>query len=59
MTNEEQIKSLKFQLESSKLRHTEKDMEISRLKKAVEDKDRIIDGYQRFIRDNLHNARAE
>ena len=34
-------------------------MEISRLKKAVDDKDRIIDGYQRFIRDNLHNARAE
>ena len=59
MTEEEQIKSLRFQLESSKLRHTEKDMEIVRLKEAVGDKDKIIDGYQRFIRDNLINVKTK
>jgi len=59
MTEEEQIKSLRFQLESSKLRHTEKDMEIVRLKEAVSDKDKIIDGYQMFIRDNLINVKRK
>jgi len=53
MTDEQKIKSLEFTLESKKLLITEKDMEIIRLKKESDDKDKIIDGYQRFIRDNL------
>ena len=56
MTEEQQIESLRFALESSKLRHTEKDMEIVRLKEQVAGNEKIIEGYQRFIRDNLKNA---
>ena len=56
MTDEQQLESLRFALESSKLRHTEKDMEIVRLKEQVAGNERIIEGYQRFIRDNLKNA---
>jgi hypothetical protein len=56
MTEEQQLESLRFALESSKLRHTEKDMEIVRLKEQVAGNERIIEGYQRFIRDNLKNA---
>ena len=56
MTEEQQLESLRFALESSKLRHTEKDMEIVRLKEQVADNEKIIEGYQRFIRDNLKNA---
>jgi len=56
MTEEQQLESLRFALESSKLRHTEKDMEIIRLKEQVAGNERIIEGYQRFIRDNLKNA---
>tara|TARA_R110002012_G_C11640051_1_gene610542 strand:+ start:1265 stop:1444 length:180 start_codon:yes stop_codon:yes gene_type:complete len=59
MTEEQQLESLRFSLESSKLRHTEKDMEIMRLKKQVKDTEKIINGYQRFIRDNLHNIKSE
>jgi hypothetical protein len=59
MTEEQQLESLRFALESSKLRHTEKDMEILRLKKQVKDTEKIINGYQRFIRDNLHNIKSE
>ena len=59
MTEEQQLESLRFALESSKLRHTEKDMEILRLKKQVADTEKIINGYQRFIRDNLHNIKNE
>ena len=59
MTEEQQLESLIFALESSKLRHTEKDMEILRLKKQVKDTEKIINGYQRFIRDNLHNIKSE
>ncbi len=56
MTEEQQLESLKFALETKKLLVVEKDMEIVRLKEQITDKDRIIDGYQRFIRDNLQNA---
>ena len=56
MTEEQQLESLKFALETKKLLVVEKDMEIVRLKEQITDKDKIIDGYQRFIRDNLHNA---
>jgi hypothetical protein len=56
MTEEQQLESLRFALESSKLRHTEKDMEIVRLKEQVAGNEKIIEGYQRFIRDNLKNA---
>ena len=56
MTEEQQLESLKFALETKKLLVVEKDMEIIRLKKQITDKDKIIDGYQRFIRDNLQNA---
>ena len=56
MTEEQQLESLRFALESSKLRHTEKDMEIVRLKEQVAGNEKIIVGYQRFIRDNLKNA---
>ena len=56
MTEEQQLESLRFALESSKLRHTEKDMEIVRLKEQVAGNEKIIEGYQMFIRDNLKNA---
>ena len=56
MTEEQQLESLRFALESSKLRHTEKDMEIVRLKEQVAGNEKIIEGYQRFKRDNLKNA---
>lgn len=56
MTEEQQIESLKFALETKKLLVVEKDMEIVRLKEQLADKDKIIDGYQMFIRDNLQNA---
>lgn len=56
MTEEQQLESLKFALETKKLLVVEKDMEIVRLKEQITDKDKIIDGYQRFIRDNLQNA---
>ena len=56
MTEDQQLESLKFALETKKLLVVEKDMEIVRLKEQITDKDRIIDGYQRFIRDNLQNA---
>jgi hypothetical protein len=59
MTEEQQIESLRFALESSKLRHTEKDMEIIRLKEEIDDQDKIIKGYAQFIRDNLQNVRSE
>ena len=59
MTEEQQVESLKFALESCKLRHTEKDMEISRLKKEIDDQNKIIKGYAQFIRDNLQNIRSE
>jgi len=59
MTEEQQIESLRFALESSKLRNTEKDMEISRLKKENDDQDKIIKGYAQFIRDNLQNVIKE
>lgn len=54
-----ELESLKFALESKKLQITEKDMEISRLKKDNDDKDRIIKGYAQFIRDHLQNVRSE
>lgn len=56
MTEEQQVESLKFALETKKLLVVEKDMEIVRLKEQLADKDKIIDGYQMFIRDNLQNA---
>ena len=56
MTEEQQVESLKFALETKKLLIVEKDMEIVRLKEQIADKDKIIDGYQMFIRDNLQNA---
>lgn len=56
MTEEQQVESLKFALETKKLLVVEKDMEIVRLKEQIADKDKIIDGYQMFIRDNLQNA---
>ena len=59
MTEEQQIESLRFALESSKLRNTEKDMEISRLKKEIDDQDKVIKGYAQFIRDNLQNVIKE
>ena len=59
MTEEQQVESLKFALESCKLRNTEKDMEISRLKKEIDDQNKIIKGYAQFIRDNLQNIRSE
>tara|TARA_Y100000593_G_C4169534_1_gene266224 strand:+ start:226 stop:423 length:198 start_codon:yes stop_codon:yes gene_type:complete len=59
MTEEQELESLKFSLESCKLRHTEKDMEISRLKKEIDDQDKIIKGYAQFIRDNLQNVRSK
>ena len=37
MTEEQQLESLRFALASSKLRHTEKDIEILRLKKQEAD----------------------
>tara|TARA_R100000781_G_scaffold102590_1_gene66110 strand:- start:4801 stop:4998 length:198 start_codon:yes stop_codon:yes gene_type:complete len=59
MTEEQQVESLRFALESCKLRNTEKDMEISRLKKDIDDQDKIIKGYAQFIRDNLQSIRRE
>ena len=53
MTDEQRIKSLEFTLESKKLLISEKDMEIVRLRKEISDKDKVIKGYARFIRDNL------
>tara|TARA_R110002020_G_scaffold118950_2_gene271703 strand:- start:716 stop:898 length:183 start_codon:yes stop_codon:yes gene_type:complete len=59
MTQEQVIESLRFSLETKKLRMTELEMENSRMKKESGDKDKIIEGYQRFIRDNLHNVKTE
>jgi hypothetical protein len=59
MTEEQQIESLRFSLESSKLRHTEKDMEILRLREELEGKEKVIKGYAQFIRDNLQNIKSE
>ena len=55
MTEEQRIKSLEIALETKKLLISEKDMENQRLKKEIHDKEKIINGYQRFIRDNLDN----
>lgn len=56
MTEEQQIESLRFSLESKKLQLTEKEMKIVRLNEIISDKDKIIEGYQMFIRDNLQNT---
>ena len=58
MTEDQELESLKFSLESCKLRHTEKDMEISRLKKEIDDQNKVIRGYAQFIRDNLQNIKT-
>tara|TARA_R100000808_G_C2152027_1_gene161306 strand:+ start:519 stop:710 length:192 start_codon:yes stop_codon:yes gene_type:complete len=55
MTEEQQIESLRFSLESKKLQLTEKEMKIVRLNEIISDKNKIIEGYQMFIRDNLQN----
>lgn len=56
MTEEQQIESLRFSLESKKLQLTEKEMKIVRLNEIISDKNKIIEGYQMFIRDNLQNT---
>lgn len=56
MTEEQKIESLKFNLETKKQKIAKLEIEIVDLKRKIDGDQRIIRGYSRFIRDNLHNT---